>query len=354
MTLFHSQVVDTIRACSAEMDQTGIASKQILDVIVEQGLFKLFVPQDLGGLMTPMPEAFRIFEQGSWIDGTFGWLITIGSGGGFFTATMPPTTSKRLYMRDDAVVAGSGHPMGTAVKVDGGYNVNGQWRFCSGSTHATLFTANSWITDENATEPPVMRSFTFLPDQVNIIADWNAFGLRATSSYSIEVVDAFVPDEMTFDIMSEPYYDEPIFKYPFKQFAEGSFAAVSMGLGRHFLEEARSMVSRYQDKWSHTDRYAFVMKQIGQAEMNLSGAIADFYSSIEDSWNKHISGEPLTEEHLEEVSRKCKKVVRVAVQGAELIYPYLGIHAVMQDTLINRIWRDLHTASQHAMLIEYE
>ncbi|WP_442602676.1 acyl-CoA dehydrogenase [Paenibacillus sp. KN14-4R] len=354
MTIFSGQDVSTIRAFSSEMDQTGVVPLQVLEVIYEQGLFKLFVPRDLGGSMTPMPEAIRIFEQASWIDGTFGWLITIGAGGGFFTATMNPDVSRQLYSSPEAVVAGSGHPSGTAIKVNGGYIVNGQWRFCSGSTHATLFTANSWMTSVDPVEPPVMRSFTFLPDQVKIIPDWRAFGLRATSSHSIEVVDAFVPENMTFDIMSKPYYEESIFQYPFKQFAEGSFAAVSIGLGRHFLEEARIIVSRHEDKWAHTNRYAFVMGQIDQVEQKLSSAIADFYSHIEDSWNKHVSGEPLTDEYCEQVSKVCKRVVRVAVQSAEAIFAYLGIHAVMEDTLINRIWRDLHTASQHAMLIEYE
>ena len=34
--------------------------------------------------MAGLPEAVRIFEQASFIDGSFGWAVTIGAGGGFY------------------------------------------------------------------------------------------------------------------------------------------------------------------------------------------------------------------------------------------------------------------------------
>ncbi|MEB3102933.1 hypothetical protein [Ferviditalea candida] len=84
------------------------------------------------------------------------------------------------------------------VQADGGYKVSGQWKYCSGSTHATLFTANCVLEEASGTEDlssgelssaQVIRSLIFLPEQVRIVKDWNAFGMKATASYSIAVED---------------------------------------------------------------------------------------------------------------------------------------------------------------------
>lgn len=39
---------------------------------------------------------------------------------------------------------------------------------------------------------------------------------------------------------------------------------------------------------------------------------------------------------------------RAAVDG---LYPYCGLYAAREDSTINRVWRDFHTASQHALLL---
>jgi indole-3-acetate monooxygenase len=35
------------------------------------------------------------------------------------------------------------------------------------------------------------------------------------------------------------------------------------------------------------------------------------------------------------------------------IFPYLGINAVLEDTEINKIYRDLQTASHHGLIVSY-
>ena len=124
---------------------------------------------------------------------------------------MTPEVSRRVFAHREAVIAGDGMPTGTARQVEGGYIVNGGWKYCGGSTYATTFTANAVIepasTVQNATDVPNadqdeshIRSFILNPDQIEILEDWNAFGLRATASHTISTVEAFVPVEMTFSL----------------------------------------------------------------------------------------------------------------------------------------------------------
>lgn len=353
---FTEEFVQTFRNDWLAREQYGKIPQEALDVIIREKLFKIVVPKELGGRMEELPQALKLFEQASWLDGNFGWLMTIGSGGGFFVPFMLPEVAESQFRAPEAVIAGSGCPSGRARKVDKGYRVSGQWKFCSGSTHASLFTANCIVEGDGEGEPEI-RSFIFSPDQVQIIRDWYAFGLKLTESHSITVQDVFVPEEMTFSLMERyEMYDAPLYRYPFGQFAETSFAAVTVGIGRHFIEEAKILLARNRTSWEAglQGRCSAVERVIRDAETLFTRQVERFYREVELSWKKHQGGQNLQDEELKLISSTCKHTAQAALKCADSIFPYLGIGAVMETAPINRIWRDLHTACQHSMLVPFE
>jgi alkylation response protein AidB-like acyl-CoA dehydrogenase len=350
MSIFHDEIIRKVRDYSFNMEHNGALSPEILEFIYAAKLFKLFVPIKFDGLQAELPAALRIFEQAAEVDGSFGWLITIGSGGGFFSATLPPETAAKLYSDPKAVVAGSGHPSGKAKPVPGGYTVSGQWKYCSGSSYATIFTANCMVEQG---EEAVMRSFAFMPEQVQIIRDWKAFGLKATESHSIAVDAVFVPEEHTFSIASEPHLQDPIYRYPFLQFAQTSFAAVCIGIWRHFVQEARDMAEQLRTKWdaSNPQRYAAFLDKLEGEDRILKQAVQQFYETVDASWLDFVQHDELSEQAGQEVSRDSQSIARAALNCAHKLFPLLGMTALMEDRPLNRIWRDLHTVTQHAVLV---
>jgi hypothetical protein len=42
--------------------------------------------------------------------------------------------------------------------------------------------------------------------------------------------------------------------------------------------------------------------------------------------------------------------VAASRHAVDTLYPYCGLVAASADSDINRVWRDFHTASQHALL----
>jgi hypothetical protein len=53
---------------------------------------------------------------------------------------------------------------------------------------------------------------------------------------------------------------------------------------------------------------------------------------------------------MEEVSLYSRNLAKISRECVDLLYPYCGLAAANTDTEINQVWRDLHTASQHALL----
>lgn len=350
MFLYDHAQVEKIRDHALEREKRGEIEAWLLELIYDAKLFKTFVPQELGGLGAGMPQALRLFERAAWIDGAFGWLVTIGAGGGFFSATLPEQEAVALFSGRDAVLAGSGMPTGTAQRTDGGYIVSGEWKYCSGSTYASFYTANCMIEGEGE---PRMRSFAFLPEQVEIIRDWNSLGLRATSSHSIRVQSSFVPESMTFDIASEPRYDDPIYRVPFLPFAQTSFAAVSIGIARHFLEECRTFVAGKASEWSETQpgRLEALLAAVGREEQRLTEASDPFHTIVESSWEAFVQEGELSPERWDEVGQVSQQAASTARSGAQTLFPLLGMTGLLQEHPLNRTWRDLHTVTQHSVLL---
>lgn len=353
--LFTAHQIQTIREQALGMDKHRQVTPEVLATIYDHRLFHLFVPDELEGRMTLLPEATRIFQESARIDGNLGWLVTIGAGGGFFASLMSREVSRRVFAHREAVIAGSGMPTGTARQVDGGFIVNGSWKYCSGSTYATTFTANAVIepgfTVQDATgeltadqNQSLIRSFILNPGQIEILEDWNAFGLRATASHTISAVNAFVPFEMTFSLTeTQGYENETIYQYPFLPFAQVSFAGVAAGIAEHFLEAAESLATQRGGS-SH------VVGKLEERKAALEQSVSDFYESVEGSWEELLRNGELSNATEAEVTARSITAAQTALSCGQQVFPLLGLLAAMEDAEINRCWRDLQTACSHALL----
>lgn len=340
---FSEKIVNKIRSYASEMDQTGSIPPELIEWMFEEKLFKLFVPEELGGRMLDLPAALQVFEEVSEIEGNLGWLTAIGSGGGMFVPYIQNQYAEPLFSDKKAVIAGSGYPQGSAEKVDGGFMVTGEWKYCSGAEFASFFTANSIKDDGDVT------SFIFLPDQVEIIHDWKAFGLRSTGSHTIRVQSAFVPEDRTFNLMCKVNdYVSHVHTFPFIPFSQATFTAVCLGIASHFLTEAGEIAVRRLK--GGAAMFENVLAIVKEKEEEHTKDIEHFYAKLEALWTDHVEGKSLTVEQEENFSMTCKEIVDETINRAGMLIRRLGMEAIMADSEINKIWRDLFTAGQHTFV----
>ncbi len=346
--MLEENVKKIVRSASLDIEQQHTLPDDVLQIVYDEKLFKLFLPETLGGRGLSLPDAVRVFEEAAAADGSFGWLVTIGSGGNMFLENMTGLQAEELFTPADAVIAGSGQPTGEAHEEDGGYRVSGEWHYCSGAPYASMFTANTMIwQDGTATEE--VRACIFLPDQVEIIEDWNAFGLRGTASHTIRVHDAFVPRERTFSVTDKQNaVGLPVHNFPFVQFSQVSFAAVCLGLTSRFLEEAHLLAERSKPHWS-SEKVAVTMRLLKEQQHRFSEAEQLFHTAVSRRWDMHLDGR-LDEHELEQLSAVCIESADIATDCAVQLFRRLGMQAVLESTPANRAFRDLWTAGQHGFL----
>lgn len=350
--LFTDEQMQMIRNEHETFEKTKQIPEDILEFIFEQKLFKLFVPEAFGGKMLDFPRAVDVFQEASRIDGNFGWIVTIGSGGGMFVPNMEEETAQHFYSPRHAVVAGSGFPAGTAQRTDGGYVINGEWFYCSGSQYANVFTATCFVQHEEEGKREIIAA-ALDREQVDVTGDWDAFGLKGTSSHTIRVTDQFVPHERMFSVFeNQNSHGDFVHTFPFMMFSEASFAAISLGIGKHYLEEVHVFLEKNKANWkkgSH-DWYTFLKDKLHAEEARWKIANDHFHDIVESSWKQHMEGENLSEELHQQFSTIAKRSATTAVYCANNLFRYIGMQAVMEQHTLNQIWRDLHTAAQHTFL----
>lgn len=300
----------------------------------------MLAPRAAGGAELPLPDVVRLEEAIAAADGSMGWVVTLCAGAGWFAGFLPPETARAIIGTPQACLAGSGAPTGAAVPDGDGYRISGRWDIATGAPMATHFTLNAVLADSGVT-----RAFVVPAAQVVVEPTWRSIGMRGTASHSYRIDGAWVPASHAFII--DPAHASvpgPLYRFPFMALAYVTLAANIGGMARHFLELAgQLLVQRRQPQPAALDALA-------QAQAALLAARDAMLALLDRAWAQVQAGplDPLLET---ELSAQSLQLVAVARRAVTDIYPCCGLRAAQQDAEINLVWRDFHTASQHALLI---
>ena len=337
---------------AARSEREARTTAPVVERIIDAGLFRLWVPRSIDAPELPLPPALEVFEAASRLDGSFGWAVTIGTGGGLFAGALEPATAAEIFRPREALIAGSGKPGGTARPVDSGYLAGGRWTFASGAHHATWFTANCILEGERSEDDggPVIRALAFPASEVEIIETWDPAGMRGTGSHDFRVESSLVPLRRTFGVFDDwPFERGPLYRYPFASIAEMSFGAVGLGIGRHAIDEflalAGSRRSIYTDEPLGDRKGARV--RLGEAEALVSAARAWFYDVARSSWDTVVRGDPLEGEEAARVALASIHAANSAARAATLLFEAGGSASLDAGSPLARAWRDVHALTKH-------
>lgn len=344
-----AEQTEIIRESAPLAETAARLTPEQLRIVYDNNWFNLFVPARFGGLGLSLPDALRLEEAIAWADGSLGWTVTLCGGANWFIGFLPDETRDQFFSAKQVCLAGSGKATGVATSIQGGFEVTGNWKFATGSPHATAFTANCYIErdglgemDENG--HPVIRSFIFLPEEVQVLKSWNTIGMVATASQGFMVNALKVPANRSFCISSAAaVLKDSIFQYPFLQLAETTLSVNLSGMALRFLELGAAMLE--------PSSKAFEQNALQLAEFQQKRET--FFLAVEESWIRSQDGlnEMLLspQEHLITVSSAARMLFDKAMEAVDSCYLLYGLGAADPGTEINRVWRNIHTASQHQL-----
>ncbi len=349
------ELATNFRDSAAEGDRLARLPQDVVRALVQHGLFRLWIPKRCAGFELDLPEALQIYEAAARIDGSIGWAVMIGSGGGLFAAYLDAATANSIYARPEAVIAGSGAPDGRAVRERGGYRVTGCWHYASGAHYATTFTANCLVMEGGALVygadgKPLIRAMAFEPPQVTILPVWDPTGMRGTGSEDFEVRDAFVPENRSFSVFADaPREPGPLYRLPFGVLTELPVTAVAVGIARHALDAFAALA---RVKKIHGAAAVLMSDPVVQTTFAAAHATWRLAKSLLESlahtaWDAARANRPLSTADLAEITSGCVlSVARMRVATGELM-ALAGMTAIQPDSELGRAWRDFQALAAH-------
>ncbi len=234
-----------IREYSDEAEQNLRLSTPVVDALTDAGVFRYLVPQSLGGGEGDPPGFYRMVEELGRVDGSTGWCGYVGSGGSFIGPNLSDEAAQPIWSDPRAVLAGGVFPFQPIVREAGGYRVNGQWSYVSGSTHATYLMASCILpSDEspgNEAQADPNLGFVVVPrDAAESPDTWDVLGLNGTGSHDVAIRSILVSELFTAQFRpggpKGSHYQGQLYRFPFTGFFAQPMGAVALGIAQGAID----------------------------------------------------------------------------------------------------------------------
>lgn len=346
-----------IESLRDEMEAQRRMPTPLVQAMADARLFHLLVPKAIGGLEVNPMTFTRVVEEVAAMDGSAGWNLMIGAGMGLLAGYVPEHVGKEVFGRPNDVVAGALAFTGKALAVDGGYKVTGRWSFGSGIHHATWVVAGCVVYDGDmprafAEGVPFFRMVLVPASDCEIHDVWYVSGLRGTGSEDYSITDVFVPEERAFlPLGGKVYHDGPLYRMPIGFFL-ALIATVPLGIARAaidaLVELAKIKVRGGFGQQVPLRERARAQIAVAQAEVLLGSARAYLFAAIEEMWETVKAGDDASMEQRAKLRLAFWNAATACAQAVDLAYHTGGGTSIYERSLLQRCFRDVHAATQHA------
>lgn len=335
-----------LQARGAEIDEARRIPDDVLEMVRNTGAFRMMMPRVWGGPeMNPM-QLNDALEELAMGNGAVAWCVMIQMDSGQYSGLLDPTVAKRVYSSLDTTTSNVIRAAGRAMKVDGGYIVNGRWPFASGCLHSDWFAGGCHVqigdTDEillDAAGQPLHHMVIAKSSEFQIHDTWHTTGLRGTGSNDMEAKDLFVPEDHVFRF-EKSAHSGALYAWP--AILVSKMPGVVLGIARNAIETVTLLMRAKKVKSE------YVALAIADAHTHYASARSYVHSSLETVWKRLESGQQPTEAERASVFLARAHAFQSARAAVQLLFDALGGAAVYsKKVVLERHLRDLNTACQH-------
>ncbi len=345
-----------VPAIEAAADRIEAERRLVPDVVAalrEAGFFHMLLPPSLGG-GADIVAFNEVIQTIAAADASTAWCLGQQIASTQAAGYLDPKIAREVFGPPDGAVAW-GPPAGAkAVVADGGYVVNGRWRFASGSGHCPWIGGHSAVIERDGKPRlddkgrPVMRTMLFRKEQATWTDIWHTLGLRGTGSNQYEVRDLFVPDAYTTwrDQPSDRTNDGALYNIPLLTLYGIGFSGVGLGLARASLDAFMALAN------SKTGRAGrgpmrdnpIIQSEVAKVAGGLHAARAFLRDMLEEIWAAvNANGATLGQ----------RAWLRLAITGAldqsvrvvDFAYTAAATSAIFNGSPFERRFRDMHTVT---------
>jgi indole-3-acetate monooxygenase len=271
-----------LRASRTYSEDHACLSPEVLRAAGEVGLFRLYAPQEVGGLEVPPQVAAAAVMEVAAEDPAVAWYATNSIAACITSAWLDEAARELLFADPNRNFGLSAAATGRAAPVPGGFRLSGDWPLVTGVETAAWCALSGFVCEGD--EPRVLdgapdrRLFLVPVNDVEIVEIWaDAVAMRGTGSQRVRVHDAFVPEALAPSPTTPPLLDRPLYRIPFPSLGAAVNAAIAVGVLGGAVEAASGDLA---------DRVSTFFG--GRATSN--GAILEMVSRADAAWRSLRAG----------------------------------------------------------------
>ncbi len=353
------QLASRLGERSDEIAAARALPPDLVEELRATGIPAMFLPEELGGQEADPLEVMEAVEALSVADGSVGWCAAVTIGTAPLAAFLPEAGARQIFDRPDRLVGGSLNPReARGRQVGDGFRVTGRWGFGSGSQHSDWMGGGFVVVGDDGqprlteTGAPAVRLGFFPRSDVTIHDTWHVSGLEGTGSHDYSVEDALVPGEqaMAFDFV--PWPAGELWQIPAISLVFAPLAAVPLGIARAAVDglvELAQAKTPYRSGRRLAERDV-VQTMVAKAEATVRAARHFLFDAMAELCAAARRQEGVTLHQRAIVRLACVHASQAAADAVDLCYQGAGTTSLFTANRLNRLWRDVHAATQHVVL----
>lgn len=306
---------------AAAADRTRSLSPEVVAAITAAGFARCFVPERWGGAagtFTSLTSAVATLGEGC---ASAAWCASLAAYGARQATCLPAEGQAELWAGGpDTFLVGAVVPTGHAEPVSGGWRLAGTWSYVS----AVAFADHALI----AANVPDGGVWYFAVPAVDFRVEdtWFTVGMRGTGSNTIVLDDVFVPAHRAFD-RADLAALPSVSALP--------FAAPILGAGRAAVPAAVDLLARRRNEPAVQVELTRTAGAVDAAGLLLERVA----TALDDGAEPGPRG-----------ARDIVVAVELVADAVHRLFRLAGTAGHAQDRPLERIWRDVNTASSHSGL----
>ena len=355
-------VRDRVRALGPLIDTSAAANEQAKDIapevinaLIEAGVFKLMVPRVLDGMEAHPELLIDVISEMSYHDGSTGWyagaVMTAGAVSGALLGEQ--AISAIFHSGGSPLAAGQAAPSGKAERVGDGYRVSGFYSFGSGSPLARWIVGGFVLHQDgapvlNEADEPTMLIGLVPRSTVEFLGNWDVLGLRGTASYDFRVQEQLLHEDFLFNPASaQVRRGGALYRMGFMALPCLTHASFAIGCARRALDEWRAFAgTKMRTPTLHVNELQTFQRDFAIAQAELRSAEAYVRRTFSRLFEAAQAG--TIDEDLKIDGRLCaSNALAIGNKVAQMAYTSATTYALRSGNALQRCFRDLQAGNAH-------
>ncbi|WP_409465497.1 acyl-CoA dehydrogenase [Amycolatopsis sp. GA6-003] len=352
-------VVPVLRDNSSWSEENRRLSTEAIAALAGAGLFRLRHPKRFGGYEAGARTLVDVAAVLGRADGAAAWVTSVYWIPGWMASMFPDEVQEQVFADPDARVCGTLSPSAMSAPADGGIVVNGKWGFISGALHAGWQEIISVHVPEEGPPHPVVALVPMT--DLLVVDDWQTSGMRGSGSVSTVAKDLFVPSERVLPLatvlegnpVSPVSAASPIYRTPLLPVASASSVGAVLGLGRAAMDAFLARLPGRKITYTGYESQSaapLTHLQVAEAARKLDEAEFHAYRLADTVDRKTAGGSGWDLPERARVRADLGAAVRLVKEAVDVLATASGGSSVYSDVPIQRIQRDVHAVSLHALM----